>query len=51
MARARKPDKWKIMLDEMEKTHRQLEARVAALETERVRYTAAAAAEGFAGHC
>jgi hypothetical protein len=50
MARARKPNKWKQMLDEVEEKHRQLEARVAALETERVRYAvAAAAAEGFAG--
>jgi hypothetical protein len=42
MARGRKPDKWKLMLDEVEEKHQQLEARVAALETERVRYTAAA---------
>jgi hypothetical protein len=42
MARVRKRDKWKLMLDEVEEKHRQLEATVAALEEERVNYRAAA---------
>lgn len=42
MARIRKRDKWKLMLDDVEEKHRQLEATVADLEDERVRYTAPA---------